>query len=207
MDNGTQQWFKGELKLFLLWLVRYLTCVSSSSFWTSRSIFRGQRSPYGKWLILSHFLEKEVPLSNLLRWSNILMSISRGTPYLHHISIRHLQVENSGRWKVRKMANFQNLVLRKQGFCNIGEFGMGINFKKYLNIRISNWYSSTRICRYWPMSMPIFESPSRSQGLLFNFLFWKLYRVKKEKLNSTLGFSLGTQKLALTKVSTYIYLC
>ena len=40
-------------------------------------------------------------------------------------------------------------------------------WKKYLNIGISNWYN-TIISRYCPLSMPIFESPSRSQGLLFN---------------------------------------
>ncbi len=76
---------------------------------------------------------------------------------------------------------------------------MGINSKKYLNIRISNWYFSTGICRYWPMSMPIFESPSRSRGLLFNFLCWKLYRVKKEKLNSSPRLRLGDSKNSMDK--------
>ncbi len=107
--------------------------------------------------------------------------------------------------QVQKMANYQNLVLRKQGFCNIGEFGMGINFRKYLNIRISNWYSSTSICRYWPLSMPIFESPSRSRGLLFNFLFLTLYNFQKRKLNSSPRLRLGDSKIGMD-IGQYLHI-
>ena len=55
----------------------------------------------------------------------------------------------------------------------------GNKLKKYLNIRMSNWYSNIRICRYWPMPMLIFESQSQSRVLLFNFLLGKDIKFKK----------------------------
>ena len=53
-----------------------------------------------------------------------------------------------------------------------------LKFKKYLKIKISNWYSVTCICKYWPIPMPIFESPRQSRGLILCFC-WKLYKIQK----------------------------
>ena len=58
-------------------------------------------------------------------------------------------------------------------------FGMGINFKKYLNIGISSWYYNTIMARYCPFSMPIFVATRWSWGVLMNFHFWKNIKFQK----------------------------
>ena len=55
---------------------------------------------------------------------------------------------------------------RAEGFYSISYGYTGLKFKKYLKIGISNSYSSTCICWYWPITMPIFESLRQSQGLI-----------------------------------------
>ena len=54
-----------------------------------------------------------------------------------------------------------------------------LKFKKYLKIRISNWYSGTCICKYWPIPMQFFWVPKAKPRANIQLLVWKYIKFKQ----------------------------